>query len=82
VFSDCVNAFSGQALTHLASSQALHASAKLKTGFILTMRILDLRGVDSRFSWMQANSQIPQPVHFKGSTETNFLWASFADGIG
>jgi hypothetical protein len=81
VSSDCVSAFSGQAVTHFASSQARQANAKLKRGFILTMRIRDFNGLDSPFSWKQANSQIPQPVHFEGSTETNFLCWILADGI-
>jgi hypothetical protein len=38
-FSDCTNAFSGQAVTHFASSQNLHAKAKLNKGFIRTTRI-------------------------------------------
>jgi len=83
VFSDCVMAFSGQAVTHLASSQNRHAKAKLNSGFIRTKRIRDRRGFQlaSPFSWLHAYSQIPQPVHLEGSTETNFLWVNFAGGI-
>ena len=46
-------------------------------------RILDFNGFprDSPFSSAQAYSQIPQPVHLLGSTETNFLDSNFAGGI-
>ncbi len=83
VFSPWLRAFSGHAVTHLASSHMRHASATLKRGFMRTTRILLRRGVDeiSPFSWLQAYSQIPQPVHLDGSTETNFLWVNFAGGI-
>ncbi len=79
VFSDCVSAFSGQAFTHAASSQNLHANAKLNMGIMRTVRIRDLNGLDtaSFFSSVQAYSQIPQPVHLLGSTETNFLSVNF-----
>jgi hypothetical protein len=30
---------------------------------------------------VQAYSQIPQPVHLPGSTETNFLFSNFDGGI-
>ena len=83
VFSHCDRAFSGQALTHLASSQKRHASAKLKSGVIRTTRIRERMGFQtaSPFSSVQAYSQIPQPVHLLGSTETNFLDSNFDDGI-
>jgi hypothetical protein len=79
VFSDWDRAFSGQAFTHAASSQNLHAKAKLKIGFIRMTRILDLNGFElaSSFSRVQAYSQIPQPVHLLGSTEMNFLSVNF-----
>jgi len=78
VFSDWISAFSGQALTHWASSQNLHVSAKLNIGIMRTLRILDLNGLaTSPFSRVQAYSQIPQPVHLLGSTETNFLSVNF-----
>ena len=78
VFSDWVRAFSGQAFTQAASSQNLHASAKLKRGIIRTVRILDRSGFEaSSFSKVQAYSQIPQPVHLLGSTEMNFLSVNF-----
>ena len=67
MFSSWESAFSGHALTHLASSHALHDKAKLKRGFMVTRRILDSSGVDSPFSWMHAYSQIPHPVHLDGS---------------
>jgi hypothetical protein len=35
----------------------------------------------SPFSMVQAYSQIPQPVHLLGSTETNFLDSNFDGGI-
>src|SRR3989304_5624295 len=68
-------AFSGQAFTHWASSQNLQARAKLNSGVMRMTRILDFNGFprDSPFSSAQAYSQIPQPVHLLGSTETNFL---------
>lgn len=75
VSSCCDSAFSGQAVTHLASSQNLHAKAKLNKGFIRTTRIRERKGFQSSspFSWLHVYSQIPQPVHLEGSTETNFL---------
>jgi hypothetical protein len=75
VASDWVKASSGHASTHFASSQNLQASAKLKRGDIRTTRILERIGFQafSPFSKVQAYSQIPQPVHFEGATETNFL---------
>ena len=83
VFSDCSSAFSGQDFTHGASSQALQASAKLNRGVMRITRIREHRGFprDSSFSVEQVYSQIPQPVHLLGSTETNFLDSSFAVGI-
>jgi len=83
VFSDCAKAFSGQAVTHSASSQKRQARAKLKRGVMRTTRILDLMGFQkaSSFSRVQAYSQIPQPVHLFGSTETNFLDSNLAGGI-
>ena len=83
VFSDWDRVFSGQAFTHWASSQNLQARAKLKSGVMRTTRILDLMGfqVFSPFSRVQAYSQIPQPVHLLGSTETNFLDSNFAGCI-
>jgi len=78
VSSDCERAFSGHALTHLASLHARQDSAKLKSGAMRTTRILDRIGfhIDSPFSTVQAYSQIPQPMHFPGSTDTNFLFCS------
>jgi hypothetical protein len=83
VFSACASAFSGQAFTHGASSQALQARAKLKNGVMRITRILEHMGFprDSSFSVEQAYSQIPQPVHLLGSTETNFLDSNFAGDI-
>src|SRR3989304_4633817 len=83
VFSDWTMAFSGQAFTHWASSQNLQARAKLNSGVMRMTRILDFNGFprDSPFSSAQAYSQIPQPVHLLGSTETNFLDSNFAGGI-
>jgi hypothetical protein len=83
VFSDWTRAFSGQAFTHGASSQNLQARAKLNNGVMRMTRILDFNGFprDSSFSSAQAYSQIPQPVHLLGSTETNFLDSNFAGGI-
>lgn len=83
VFSDCTRAFSGQALTHLASSQNRHARAKLKSGVMRTTRIRECMGFEmaSFFSIVQAYSQIPQPVHLLGSTETNFFCSNLDDGI-
>jgi hypothetical protein len=83
VFSDWTKASSGQAVTHLASSQKRQARAKLKSGVMRTTRILDLMGFQkaSPFSSVHAYSQIPQPVHLLGSTETNFLDSNFAGGI-
>ena len=78
VSSDCDSAFSGHALTHRASLQARHESAKLKSGAMRTTRILDFIGfqMPSPFSSVQAYSQIPQPMHLPGSTDTNFLFCS------
>ncbi len=83
MFSLWVIAFSGHAVTHLASSQDLQAKAKLKRGFMRTTRIRERSGFHmlSPFSWLHAYSQIPQPVHLAGSTKTNFLWVNFAGGI-
>ena len=68
---------------HGASSQALQARAKLNSGVMRITRILEHRGFpsDSSFSIAHAYSQIPQPVHLLGSTETNFLDSNFAGGI-
>ena len=73
----------GQAFTHGASSQNLQARAKLNSGVMRMTRILDFNGFprDSPFSSAQAYSQIPQPVHLLGSTETNFLDSNFAGCI-
>ena len=81
--SDWTKAFSGQAATHLASSQNRQARAKLNIGVMRTTRILDRMGFKllSSFSRVQAYSQIPQPVHLLGSTETNFLDENFDGGI-
>ena len=83
VFSDWTRAFSGQAFTHWASSQNLQARAKLNNGVMRMTRILERMGfqVFSPFSSAQAYSQIPQPVHLLGSTETNFLWVNFGGCI-
>ena len=83
VFSDWDRAFSGQAVTHWASSQNLQARAKLNRGVMLMTRIRERMGfmMFSPFSRVQAYSQIPQPVHLLGSTETNFLDSNFAGGI-
>jgi hypothetical protein len=78
------SASSGHAVTHLASSQNLQARAKLKRGFMRTTRIRESIGfrLFSSFSSVQAYSQIPQPVHLFGLTETNFLDGNFDVGIG
>ena len=83
VCSDWDNAFSGHAVTHLASSQNLQARAKLNRGVIRTTRMRDRIGftIVSSFSRTQAYSHIPQPVHLLGSTETNFLDGNFGDDI-
>jgi len=83
VCSDWDRAFSGHAVTHLASSQNLQARAKLNRGVMRTTRIRERRGFKlfSSFSRVQAYSQIPQPVHLLGSTETNFLDGNFDAGI-
>jgi hypothetical protein len=83
VCSDWVRAFSGQAVTHLASSQNLQARAKLNIGVMRTTRMRERIGfmVSFSFSRVQAYSQIPQPVHLLGSTETNFLDGNFEAGI-
>ena len=83
VFSACAKAFSGQAFTHWASLQDRQARAKLKRGIIRITRIRAPTGFPrvSPFSTAQVYSQIPQPVHLPGSTETNFLDSNFADGI-
>lgn len=75
VLSDCESARSGHAFTHLASLHPRQVNAKLKTGAIWTTRILERIGfqLPSSFSTVQAYSQIPQPMHLPGSTETNFL---------
>ena len=83
MFSACERAFSGHAFTHLASLHARQARAKLKSGVMRITRILDLIGFQmaSPFSNVQAYSQIPQPVHLPGSTNTNFLCSVLADCI-
>jgi len=83
VFSHWTRAFSGQAFTHWASSQNLQARAKLNNGVMRMTRILERMGfqVFSPFSRVQAYSQMPQPVHLLGSTETNFLDSNFAGCI-
>jgi hypothetical protein len=59
-------------LTHGASSQNLQVTAALSNGVMRITRILEPRGVQcSHFSEAQTYSQMPQPVHLKGSTETN-----------
>ena len=52
-------------------------------GVMRTTRIRERMGfrVFSSFSRAQAYSQIPQPVHLLGSTETNFLEGNFDAGI-
>jgi hypothetical protein len=76
VLSDWLRAFSGHAFTHLASLHARHERAKFSMGVMRTTRIRERMGfhMASPFSSVQAYSQIPQPVHLPGSTETNFLW--------
>ena len=83
VFSHWDSASSGHAVTHLASSQNLQARAKLNMGVMRTTRIRERIGLAgfSSFSRAQAYSQIPQPVHLLGSTETNFLDGNFDAGI-
>jgi len=72
--SDWVKAFSGQAFTHGASLQNLHVMAALSNGVKRRTRILDFNGFHcSHFSRVHAYSQMPQPVHLPGSTETYFL---------
>jgi hypothetical protein len=48
-----------------------------------TTRILERMGfqIASPFSSVHEYSQIPQPVHLLGSTETNFLCSDLADCI-
>ena len=71
-FSDCTSASSGQALMHGASLQNLQVTAALSKGVMRMTRILEPNGVQcSHFSEAQTYSQMPQPVHLKGSTETN-----------
>ena len=71
-FSDCTSASSGQALMHGASSQNLQVTAALSNGVMRMTCILEPSGVQcSHFSEAQTYSQMPQPVHLKGSTETN-----------
>jgi len=67
----------------LASSQNLQARAKLNIGVMRTTRIREHIGfiLSFSFSRAQAYSQIPQPVHLLGSTETNFLEGNFEVGI-
>jgi len=83
VCSYCDRAFSGHAVTHLASSQNLQARAKLNIGVMRTTRIRERIGfmVSFSFSRAQAYSHIPQPVHLLGSTETNFLDGNSEVGI-
>ena len=83
VCSDCDRAFSGHAVTHLASSQERQDRAKLNMGVMRTTRIRERIGfmLSSSFSRAQAYSHIPQPVHLLGSTETNFLDGNFDAGI-
>ena len=83
VCSDCDRAFSGQAVTHLASSHDRQARAKLNIGVMRTTRIRERIGfrLFSSFSTVHAYSQIPQPVHLLGSTETNFLDGNLEAGI-
>ena len=83
VCSDWDNASSGHAVMHLASSQNLQARAKLNRGVIRTTRILESIGfrLFSSFSSVQAYSQIPQPVHLLGLTDTNFLDGNLEAGI-
>lgn len=77
-----VIARSGHAFTHRASWQPRQVNAKLNTGAMRTTRILLRMGFQllaSPFSLVQAYSQIPQPMHLLGSTETNFLGMVLAD---
>ena len=66
----------------MASSQNLQARAKLNMGVMRTIRIRALSGlILFPFSRAQVYSQIPQPVHLLGLTETNFLDGNFEVGI-
>jgi hypothetical protein len=65
VFSSRIMAFSWQAMMQGASLHALHVTAVLNVWPILTERILDLRGLNTRsFSKEQTYSHMSQPTHF------------------
>jgi hypothetical protein len=73
VFSAWVMAFSVHAFAHGASLQNRQLIVVLSMDVRRITRILDFRGSQrSFFSCVQAYSQMPQPVHLLGSTDTNF----------
>ena len=74
-------ASSGQAVTHLASSQDLQARVKLNMGVMRTTYIWERNGFMLFFSRAQAYSHILRLVHLLGSTETIFLDENFEAGI-
>ena len=79
VFSAWVMAFSVQAFAHGASLQNRQLIVVLSMDVRRITRILDFRGSQLWFfSCVHAYSQMPQPVHLLGSTDTNFLESSLA----
>src|SRR4030042_6531185 len=74
VSSDCVRASRGQAATQAGSSQSLQVTAMFASWLMRTTRMRAFIGLNA-FSFVQeqAYSQIWQPTHLSGSTETNFL---------
>jgi hypothetical protein len=72
-------AFSVQAFAHGASLQNRQLIVVLSMDVRRITRILDFRGSKRSFSsCVHAYSQMPQPVHLLGSTDTNFRESSLA----
>jgi hypothetical protein len=72
-------AFSVQAFAHGASLQNRQLMVVLSMDVRRITRILDFRGSQLWFfSCVHAYSQMPQPVHLLGSTETNFRVSGLA----
>ncbi len=71
---DCESAFLGQAETHAGVSQSLHVTAMLLIWFWRMTLMRDFNGLKAfSFAKEHAYSQVPQPTHFSGSAEMNFL---------
>jgi hypothetical protein len=71
-----------QAFTQGAFSQNLQVIVAFRNAVNRMTRILEANGFQvPHFSRVQAYSQIPQPVHLLGSTETNLLALGLANRV-